>query len=654
MRKRSVGLILDEPQERRNELLALLEENKNEDEPVDNRKDRDEIVCRELLFTDEPIKAYYFTDKLAISEGTLTTSLNRLEKWFEKYQLTLVRRPGLGIFIEGSEIARRQATTSWLCSRISEKHTMGNLRKFAVAPPDNVLIDGINMDILSEVNQVLFDCENTLNLTFSDNGYLHLLIYISLAVQRMNEGNFITKADQSFSDIAMEPEYAVAEYIMRQLRNIFHLTISVDETTFLATYLSGQRIWPSQHRDLTEIRNLDIHQITLSIIKKVSDILDIHFISDSRLLSELSAHLQPTIARLRAGIPIENPLLEDFQTNYADIFKACEEGLSLLCPLLHVDSIPASETGFITIYFVMAKERIEKLGQRISVILVCLTGVGSSRLLASSLKKEYPDLDIRGMLSAFEIDNEKLKAEGIDLVISTVKLNISYRYLYVNPILTRQDKMLLDSKIKMLHHLKVHQPLENPVVSDESITREDVEFISALGEEIYRVLGNIRIGQAPVLQNRDQGISHAATLFAEAPEMEQHLYEVLKARDELADTYVKPFFALLLHGRSPQITRPCFGYMRLDPTIYEHGKIIQGAIISLIPSDPDNQVSAPVASEIIGALLEDSKLLKALQHMDDERFTKLLEVTLLRFYKKTIQERLGLKENLIPDSSYAP
>lgn len=72
---------------------------------------------------------------------------------------------------------------------------------------------------------------------------------------------------------------------------------------------------------------------------------------DSRLLTELSGHIQPTIARLRAGIPVENPLLKEFQESYPSVYKACEEGLSLLCPILGIKKVPASRIGFITLYF---------------------------------------------------------------------------------------------------------------------------------------------------------------------------------------------------------------------------------------------------------------------------------------------------------------
>lgn len=645
VRKRSVGLLLDEPETRRQELLALLDETESPHTSGENRRERERLICRELLFADEPLKSFYFTDKLGISEGTLSADLNHLSDWFSRYHLNLVRRQGLGLFIEGTEIARRQAVTSWIYNRVNDDLALGQIQKNELAADNDAFAGGPHEETLLEVNDILADCEKELNLHLSDSGYLHLLIYIALSIERMQANCFITEAGQSFSEISIQPEYAVAEYIMRILRKRYQLSISVEETLFLATYLSGLRIWPSDQRDLTEIRNLDVHQITLSIIRRVGEILRLNFMNDARLLRELSAHIQPTIARLRAGIPVENPLLSDFQESYPVVYKACEEGMASLCPTLGIQSVPASETGFVTIYFVMAKERLEKLKQQISVIIVCPTGIGSSRLLASSLKKEYPDLDIRGMTSAFEIDSEKLREEGIDLIISTVKLHISYRYLHVSPILTRQDKMLLDSKIKMLQRQKAQETPTEAVIPEAPIRKEDVDFVSALGSEIYQLLDNIRIGQAPVLKNRDEIISYAATLFADTPELEEHFYEVLKARDQLSDTYIKPFFALLLHGRSPKVSRSCFGYIRLEPPVYEKGRIIRGAVVSLIPSDDKNETAAPVASEIVGALLEEPLLLKALQNMDDETFTRLLEVTLLRFYRNTVQSRLHLKDS---------
>ncbi len=650
LRKRSIGLLINETPERLEELATLLDEkNTNSSAPADNRPERLTILCHDLLLAEEPIKSYYFTEKFEISEGTLTADLNQLKTWFTKYELKLIRRPGLGIFIKGTEIARRQALTSFICKQVNEQHSIGNLqdKKFLL---NRNFIDEIDGEVMAQVNHILGGCQKQLGMQLSDNGYLHLLVYASLCVQRMQKGQFIKELKQSYDEISIQPEYAVSEYIMKELRQCFHLSISVEETLYMAVFISGQRIWPSDSTDLTDIRNLDIHQLTLSVIKKVSEILHINFLRDSRLLTELSGHIQPAIARLRAGIPVENPLLKEFQESYPSVYRACEDGLSLLCPVLGIDKIPASEIGFITLYFTMAMERIEKELKQISVIIVCPTGIGSSRLLTESLKKEYPNLDIRGITSAFELNNIRLQEEGIDLIISTAKLEIAYPYLHVNPILTRQDKILLDSRIKVLQAQKRQTQGEevnaSAPVSDSSITRKDVEFLSNIGKEIYELLGNIYINQAPILKNRTELIAYSASLYADSSEMQEHLYKILKDRDNLADTYIKPFHALLLHGRSEKLSRSCFGYVRLEPPIYEKGHIIRGAIVSLIPSGPASEVAAPVTSEVIGALLEDSKLLKALQCLNKESFTKQLEDVLLKFYKSTVQTRLHLTNSV--------
>ncbi|MDO4323418.1 MAG: transcription antiterminator [Lachnospiraceae bacterium] len=525
-RRRSVGLVLHEPEGRKKALIALLDENTTADIPADDRRERQRQVRCDILLADQPLKFYYFTEKYGISEGTLASDLNQAAAWFEGYHLQLIRRPGLGVFLEGSETARRQAATSFLCSQLNEKQYHSLLRKPGGAA-GNAIIEEIDSDITNQVNPILADCEQQLNLNLSDNAYLHLLVYLSLTIQRMKKGCFIQKQPDSADEMSILPEYAVAEYLMKQIHQCFRLPASAPETLYLTTYLSGIRIWPTDHRDLTRHQDFNIHQITLEIVKKAGALLGVDFTDDSQLLRDLSAHIQPTIGRLRAGIPIENPILEDLQDNYGTVFHASEEAADILCKALELPGIPSSEIGFISIYFVMALERAKKLNRRVSAIIVCPTGIGSSRLLASSLQQEYPDLNICRTVSAFEIDGEKLAAQGIDLVISTVKLSINHPYLHVNPLLTRQDKMLLDSKIKLLLQQK-EQVRPTAAIPVMPLARADVEYVSSLGTEIFHLLDHITIRQAPVLKSREEIIRHGASLFGDTPELEQHLYGILK------------------------------------------------------------------------------------------------------------------------------
>ena len=625
VRKRSVGLFLDEPDDRRRELLTLLDATGTDIPSADDRHNRQRQLLHALLFAREPVKSLTFMDQFGISEGTLTSALNQIEKWFDKYHLRLVRRQGLGIFLTGSETARRQAVTSHL--------------KDQKAIPEAEISESIT----DSVAQIVSDGARTLHLNLSDNGYLRLNIYLSYSVCRIRQGEYITAEEAAFEDLTMEPEFAVAEYLMQKLRQTFRLPIIESETRYLAIFLTGIRIWSADQRDLTSKRDFDVHQITLALIQNVSDILDIDFGSDPQLARELGMHIQPAIGRIRAGIPIENPLLEEIQNRYDEVYQACTAGCIALSTSYGLPSFPPSEVGFISIYFSMALDRRAKLARRISVIIVCPTGIGSSRLLAENLHKAYPDLDIHGTTSAFHIEPEELAQNGIDLIISTVRLDTTYRYIYVSPLLNRQDRMLLDSKFQLILSQKNdRRPRAEKKVPETSFTRKDIHFVSRTGAEIEYLLDHIRIGRAPVLQKRQEILAYAASLFSDTPEMESHFYEIMKKRDQIADTYMKPFHALLLHGKSPDITHPCFGYVHLEPPIYENARIILGAIVTFIPENDPDQVSAPIVSEIIGALMEQPELLKALREDDDERFTPLLETSLMKFYKETAADRLKL------------
>lgn len=625
VRKRSVGLFLDEPDDRRRELLTLLDATGTDIPSADDRHNRQRQLLHALLFAREPVKSLTFMDQFGISEGTLTSDLNQIEKWFDKYHLRLVRRQGLGIFLTGSETARRQAVTSHL--------------KDQKAIPEAEISESIT----DSVAQIVSDGARTLHLNLSDNGYLRLNIYLSYSVCRIRQGEYITAEEAAFEDLTMEPEFAVAEYLMQKLRQTFRLPIIESETRYLAIFLTGIRIWSADQRDLTSKRDFDVHQITLALIQNVSGILDIDFDSDPQLARELGMHIQPAIGRIRAGIPIENPLLEEIQNRYDEVYQACTAGCIALSTSYGLPSFPPSEVGFISIYFSMALDRRAKLARRISVIIVCPTGIGSSRLLAENLHKAYPDLDIHGTTSAFHIEPEELAQNGIDLIISTVRLDTTYRYIYVSPLLNRQDRMLLDSKFQLILSQKNdRRPRAEKKVPETSFTRKDIHFVSRTGAEIEYLLDHIRIGRAPVLQKRQEILAYAASLFSDTPEMESHFYEIMKKRDQIADTYMKPFHALLLHGKSPDITHPCFGYVHLEPPIYENARIILGAIVTFIPENDPDQVSAPIVSEIIGALMEQPELLKALREDDDERFTPLLETSLMKFYKETAADRLKL------------
>ncbi|MDO4977472.1 MAG: transcription antiterminator [Eubacteriales bacterium] len=641
-RKRGSGLSIAESEERKKEILQLLDMNPESEQFIFDREKRQRQIRYELLMADEPMKTYFLTDRCDVSEGTLLNDLNQITPWFRKYNLALIRRTGLGIFIQGEELAHRRALTTTIREMIEMNHAFGqhdrkNIHNYCH------FIKEWDSSLIEKVNYILSECENHNHMQFSDSGFLSLFIYISLMIHRIQKGNTIYVDSLDQDDLLIQPEYGLAEHLANELHSILDITLSKDEICGIAMQVGSTRVFPTSKRDLTRKRDFDIHQIVISIIREVSNITMIDFALDASLVNDLSIHIQPMIGRLRSNIPIDNPLLENLKTDYPDIYEACTKACTnVIREELGVKEVSPSEIGFITMHFGAAMERKEKNERRIRVVIVCPTGIGSSRLLAADLKLEYPFLDIVGTQSAFDIDKRKLLQDGIDLIISTIKLDTTFRYVQVNTIPTKHDKALINSRIEYL--LRQKKKEYAPIIAPTSnINQADVEYISLLGDVIYQILEDIEIDSAPILHNRDELIRYAAVTCAEEPDQADEIYHVLKRRDELDDTYIKPFHAFLLHGRTDLVSKPIFRYVRLEPPFYESGKVILGAIVTLIPDSGElYQVSSVVTSELIGSLLDNNQLLAAMRSGNLGVLRDLVEYELLGFYKRHVAETLGI------------
>ena len=101
-RKHGVGLSIQETPEHL-DLIRRLQYSRDE---------RKRWILGELFFATEPIKAFAFTSRFDISEGTLFSDLDALDEWLSEYDVSIIRKPGLGIYLEGEELYLRQAISN--------------------------------------------------------------------------------------------------------------------------------------------------------------------------------------------------------------------------------------------------------------------------------------------------------------------------------------------------------------------------------------------------------------------------------------------------------------------------------------------------------------------------------------------------------------
>lgn len=641
LRKPGVGLVLDESMETRSRILELL----NETDIVQaySKEERRRLILGELLFAKEPLKFYYFTSKYKISDGTLSNDLDHLGEWLRQYQIHVIRKPGLGIYTEGSEDHYRQAIANAIYEFMTEEEILGLFREKKEkresgisAAAQSRLFHFIDDETFEIVEKVLSEVEQQMHIKYTDSAYMGLLVHIALAVKRLRNFEKIEMEAQRLESLKRYPEYSVAEEIGRRIAERFAIEIPQEEIGFITMHCISAQIWLTGQTDHTLAERMNMRQLVKNMVDIIEREMGISLSQNEQLLTDLTEHITAVSSRLRLHVKVRNAQLETIKENYGEIYRATEKGCQLLRHAVGVAEVPEAEIAFIAMYICAAVEDQQSQQGKIPVFVVCPTGLGTSKMLAVQLTKEFHNLEVREIISAFRIDIQKLQREGIRLLISTVHLDIDFPYVCVNPILLEQDKILLRNELRLLPTQQAVVPQEKPAAS---LSKDGLVFMTRLGEEILYLLDHVQLLVLPYAQDKQELLYVASGMFTETKEARELIADSLAKREQISSTYIRDFQMMLLHCKTGGVKHCCFGYIRLKRPLFQSEGVIEGAIVMLVPKEGDS-LEAGLMSEISGGLLEDETFFSAIQKKGRISIIESLEKRLMQYYQKTITTRM--------------
>ena len=639
IKKPGVGLIIDESLENQQLILELLEvENVQKEYSKEERK---RIILSELLIAKEPLKLFYFTNQLKVSEGTLSNDLDGIEDWLKAFDIKLIRRQGVGIYLEGNEKNYRKVLSDILYRTLEEKELIKLLKKSLNSPSsensiefsiENRMLNFIDKTIIKGIEKIVSELEEKFNFKLIDSDYIGLVVHISLAVQRIKNGEKISMDKSSLSELEILPEFAVATEITEKLEKVFTIEIPKDEIGYITMHLKGARLRLNKVENNIDLDNLDIKQISNYIITEVENDFNIEIINKQKLSKDIYNHLVPAISRMSMKLNIRNPLLENIKEQYSEIYHSCENACEILKKITKIDKIPESEVAYIAMHIAAAIEENLK-NENLSVVIACPTGVGTSKLLGVNIKKEFPNLDIKNSISVINIDTKKLKDDGIDFIISTVDLDVDYRYICLNPMFLQKDKI----KLKEFIHRYSKQRITKKIIKKElKCDKDKIKNITNLGTEIISILEEVRVREINNVKTVNDLIGIASSVFAENVNHAKEMKKLLLEREEKSSTYLNGFNMMLLHCKDKKITSCKFGVIRLNEKLIEDGKEINFAIISLIP-EKNTQTQINIMSHINGEIIERESLRNSIMKISEEELTSIIEKILGDLYRKELK-----------------
>ncbi|MBS3987151.1 MAG: transcription antiterminator [Erysipelothrix sp.] len=506
-----------------------------------------------------------------VSRATIHADIATLNESLKAFQCEIVFDKTHGLQLMGDETHQRQVMAHFGPLEPLVEYVMDGSQKSKQTFIER-FNDVLNLDF-NDIEMIVNEAQHQLGYTFSTEASLNLIVHIAIAIQRAKQGFDVTLSDDLFSALSSQKEYDIAKVIAQRIERHFDVTLSSSETIYLCLhFLGAKRIKELQLKQLSISSDTQALEDTITrFIRKVQSSMGLFLENDAALFNSLLLHLKPTINRLMYGLSLQNPLYEEIKFNYSSIYSAVEQHSHLFNEVYHIH-IPPNEIAYLVLHFAAAKERNVTM---IRTLVMCASGLGTSQLIVSKLKRTFNNLQIVDVIASFDVSYYKEK--DIDLIISTIPLESSIKTIVISPLLSDYD-------ISMIKHSLVDvkkQPLPGMRFLPHHVWI-DVDVSSK--EEILQLM--------------------AEQLLQEGYVNEDYLQSILD-REQLGPTLISSTLAIP-HGEAKHVNQSVTLWVRLaQPMIWAMNESIQQLML-IASTQEDEAIHIQLMHNLMNHLEDES------------------------------------------------
>ncbi|MCB5935463.1 transcription antiterminator [Caldibacillus thermoamylovorans] len=423
-------------------------------------------IVMTMLQKDDYTTAASLSEILEVSRNTILSDMKLVEEFVSPWEIQLERKKRIGYRLSGEELHLRLLIENLILSNMSNYEIYQIMSSISNKEERNYTIysvDGTLLSVFRIAEEKLSELYHpSVIKILHQSDILTLLIRITISVTRLNQGKTIKSyrvlKDNQYTD-------DVSRFILNFMRSVFKtVDLPILEDEFL--YLSGE---------FANGRRVDLLNATQKIIEEVSYKAGIDFKRDTKLFSNLFAHLSLRFQRGLFNMTESNPFAEEIKQNYADLF----ESVSLACEkYLGMDKIVNKNEfiSFITLHFLTSLENTFNKKEKVRAVYVCATGKGVARLIKSRVEKEIHDIDIVAYCSIMEVE-EICKKREVDLIISVFPIKSRIPVIVMEAIPTKKD---IDTIKEKVYEILENRPksIQRIAWKEEEKNDEDSESIS--------------------------------------------------------------------------------------------------------------------------------------------------------------------------------
>jgi mannitol operon transcriptional antiterminator len=422
--------------------------------------------------------------------------------------------------------------------------------------------------------------------------------------------------------------------ISRQLEHKFNLALSESDILYLSLILRGTKLREAQAVPYDSIM---LAQKIKNVIKSVSHQIHVDLTNDFSLFQGLLAHMEPSLFRIRQKMESFNPLKEEIKRKYPILFIAVKNSVEE--EFKDIDHFPDDEIAFMVLHFGSALV-LQEENLSIKALIICPTGIGTSKMIASRIKKEITDIDYIDIKSIKDI-TAQVNLKAYDLVLSTVRLPfMNAEYILVNPLLSQENitaiKTFIQNNLETLTKGKGYQNIVQGdsflPATEQSVGLNDLlQDLKEVQQSIEGIIYNFRFYRMDQLASQER-ILEKMLLRAEAEYLLTNPAAVLNSlreREKKGGLGIPETNIALFHSRDEHVRELIFQIAHLpDPCLVkgmDGNEVMMKNLLLMLAPEELTLKEQEILSLISTNIIESDEAILVFSSANEELIYKRLE-----------------------------
>lgn len=600
-------------------------------EVFEDNVDRQSAIAATLLLMDKECKVDSLALDFQVSSTTIKKDLKSIEKSLSDFYLELQRNKGIGVKISGLEKGRRQLLGNLLFNGINEYdffNFLNNKSKEHSRISGNFFFGLIDNDYLFLAKHLLFSIDNAYSEKITDNQLQYLLIVLCISLQRIETQQFI---DNEFKERHVKPDtMQISSQILMKVAKLWKISIPPQEVRFLASQFEGINYKKNQ---TIFIDNFDVELFykVKELIRLVSSETTINFQTDEKLFNDLLAHMTSALKRIFSSMQdSDRPLLKKIRDKYQKLTVVIEKKLMVVFPE-HIFS--NDELGYVIIHFATSYERNPNRSS-LSVLVICSSGVGTSKILESRIKKYLPEFENIYISKISEMANIEYKT--YDLILSTIFLpGFTLDYKVISPLLL--DEEIQEIKTIIGNIETSDTTIATPVIfNKEAMTFEEIYEEVCVANNLLQSFVLRRIPDSITIEDTIKNILSTIdnTFLVNVDEVLNYVIE----RYKVAPIGIPNSNIALFHSANKYIKKPLFGIYDLSTSFEIEGmnrkNIQMNRVLLLLAPDPMKKSEEKLLGKISSSVIENDLNLEIYKFGNEKMIYELLSSLFVKEIKE--------------------